>query len=102
MSTDVKSTSVFEETARCEKQSQPERQLRLDRHGLPMVPQPTSSADDPLNWNVWFRIALVMLVSGLGFIAQGAPSNAAASYRALTKSGSGERNGQLELQHHRR
>ena len=44
--------------------------LKLDKHGLPMVPQPSDHADDPLNWSRPFKIYITVLVSGLAFMAQ--------------------------------
>ena len=44
--------------------------LKLDRHGLPLVPQPSDHADDPLNWPLFHRIYIATLISLLGFVAQ--------------------------------
>ena len=44
--------------------------LKLDRYGLPLVPQPSDDPDDPLNWPKWQRIYIALLVSALGFVAQ--------------------------------
>jgi hypothetical protein len=44
--------------------------LKLDRHGLPLVPQPSDHEDDPLNWPKVYRIYIALLISLLGFIAQ--------------------------------
>lgn len=44
--------------------------LKLDRHGLPLVPQPSDHEDDPLNWPKIYRIYIALLISLLGFVAQ--------------------------------
>ena len=44
--------------------------LKLDKHGLPLVPQPSDHEDDPLNWPKIQRIYVVLLISVLGFVAQ--------------------------------
>lgn len=47
-----------------------ERPLKLDRNGLPLIPQPSDHPDDPLNWPYWGRVYIALMVSGLGFVAQ--------------------------------
>lgn len=44
--------------------------LKLDKHGLPLAPQPNNSPADPLNWPYWQKLYIVLLVSLLSFIAQ--------------------------------
>ncbi|KAH8820654.1 major facilitator superfamily domain-containing protein [Xylogone sp. PMI_703] len=44
--------------------------LKLDRSGFPMIPQPSDHKDDPLNWPIWAKIYIVLMVSGLAFISQ--------------------------------
>lgn len=44
--------------------------LKLDKHGLPLVPQPSDHADDPLNWPQWQKVYIAVLVAVLGFVAQ--------------------------------
>ncbi|GAA5972353.1 hypothetical protein JCM21900_005211 [Sporobolomyces salmonicolor] len=41
--------------------------LKLDPHGLPLVPQPTSSASDPLNWPFWLKVFITVQVGLLSF-----------------------------------
>jgi MFS family permease len=36
---------------------------RLDPHGLPLIPQPTSSSHDPLNWPTWLKWAILAQIS---------------------------------------
>lgn len=48
--------------------------LRLDRHGLPLVPQPTRFKDDPLNWPGWMKWTVLIQV---GFFAFLGPFNSA-------------------------
>ena len=44
--------------------------LKLDRHGLPLVPQPSDHKDDPLNWPKIYRIYIALLISLVAFVAQ--------------------------------
>ena len=44
--------------------------LKLDRYGLPLVPQPSDHEDDPLNWPLIHRIYIALLISLLGFVVQ--------------------------------
>ncbi|KAJ7081621.1 MFS general substrate transporter [Mycena belliarum] len=51
----------------------PERAI-LDKHGLPLIPQPSSDPSDPLNFPQWLKIAILLQVS---FIAGLGPLNQA-------------------------
>ncbi|KIY02001.1 uncharacterized protein Z520_02139 [Fonsecaea multimorphosa CBS 102226] len=42
--------------------------LKLDKHGLPLVPQPTDRKDDPLNWSPWLKFFILLQVSFLAFL----------------------------------
>ncbi|KAJ7108767.1 major facilitator superfamily domain-containing protein [Mycena epipterygia] len=42
--------------------------LALDRHGLPLVPQPTRFKDDPLNWPSWMKWAVLIQVGFFAFL----------------------------------
>jgi MFS family permease len=44
--------------------------LKLDKHGLPLVPQPSDHKDDPLNWSVWLKYWIVILMSAFTLMAQ--------------------------------
>ncbi|KAK5167587.1 uncharacterized protein LTR77_007286 [Saxophila tyrrhenica] len=44
--------------------------LKLDRHGLPLAPQPSDHPDDPLNWSIFYKIYIALLISLLGFVVQ--------------------------------
>ena len=44
--------------------------LKLDRHGLPMVPQPSDHAADPLNWSYGKKWYITFIVSMLAFVTQ--------------------------------
>ncbi|KAJ6460438.1 MFS general substrate transporter [Mycena vulgaris] len=46
--------------------------LKLDRHGLALIPQPSSDPSDPLNFPQWLKIAILLQVS---FIAGLGPLN---------------------------
>jgi MFS family permease len=44
--------------------------LKLDkRGGLPLVPQPSDHKDDPLNWPVWQKYYIVVLMSAFTLMA---------------------------------
>ena len=44
--------------------------LKLDKRGLPLVPQPSDHKDDPLNWPVWQKYYIVLLMSAFTLMAQ--------------------------------
>ena len=44
--------------------------VKLDKHGLPMVPQPSDHKDDPLNWPTWQKYYIVVLMSSFATMAQ--------------------------------
>ncbi|EJD51127.1 MFS general substrate transporter [Auricularia subglabra TFB-10046 SS5] len=50
--------------------TQVESALKLDIHGLPLVPQPTDRADDPLNWPQWLKYLILLQVSLLALLGQ--------------------------------
>ncbi|KAK5126327.1 hypothetical protein LTR85_010563 [Meristemomyces frigidus] len=41
---------------------------KLDPHGFPLRPQPTSDPLDPLNWPYWLKLAVLLQVSFLAFL----------------------------------
>ncbi|KAH8804475.1 major facilitator superfamily domain-containing protein [Xylogone sp. PMI_703] len=44
--------------------------LKLDQHGLPLVPQPSDHKDDPLNWSKWYKYYVLTLLCLLAFVVQ--------------------------------
>ena len=48
----------------------PQRPLKLDRHGLPLVPQPSDDPNDPLNFPYVLKVYIALLISLLSFTAQ--------------------------------
>ncbi|KAK2599694.1 hypothetical protein N8I77_011427 [Diaporthe amygdali] len=42
--------------------------LKLDKHGLPLVPQPSNHKDDPLNWSPAWKLAVLLQISLLALI----------------------------------
>ncbi|KAF7342631.1 MFS general substrate transporter [Mycena sanguinolenta] len=45
--------------------------MKLDKHGLSLIPQPSSDPSDPLNFPQWLKIAILVQVSalaGVGFL----------------------------------
>ncbi|KAL1840429.1 hypothetical protein VTK73DRAFT_3759 [Phialemonium thermophilum] len=51
-----------------------------DKHGLALIPQPTSFRDDPLNWPQWLKWLVLIQVSFLAFLG---PFNSAVVNPAL-------------------
>jgi hypothetical protein len=43
--------------------------LKLDHHGLPLVPQPTDDPNDPLNWSYTKKYSILAIVSILSFFS---------------------------------
>lgn len=39
--------------------------LKLDKHGFPLVPQPSEHKMDPLNWNKCLKIAVLAQISAI-------------------------------------
>ncbi|KAJ7043769.1 MFS general substrate transporter [Mycena alexandri] len=46
----------------------PEQGLKLDKTGLPLIPQPSDDASDPLNFPQWLKIAVLLQVSFLALL----------------------------------
>ncbi|KAL2272570.1 hypothetical protein FJTKL_06290 [Diaporthe vaccinii] len=46
----------------------PRPTLKLDRHGLPLVPQPSDHKDDPLNWSPALKLSVLLQVSLLAML----------------------------------
>ncbi|KAK0320264.1 hypothetical protein LTR82_008781 [Friedmanniomyces endolithicus] len=42
--------------------------LKLDKNGLPLVPQPSAHSDDPLNWSPALKLSVALQVSWLSFL----------------------------------
>jgi hypothetical protein len=42
--------------------------VKRDKHGFPLVPQPSDHKDDPLNWSTGLKLAVVLQVSWLAFL----------------------------------
>ncbi|KAK0252062.1 hypothetical protein LTS09_012856 [Friedmanniomyces endolithicus] len=42
--------------------------LKLDKNGLPLVPQPSDHSDDPLNWSPALKLSVALQVSWLAFL----------------------------------
>lgn len=66
---DVEISSVDSESKHAHSNSSQAADVRLDKRGLPLVPQPTSDPLDPLNWNLWLKILVLLQVSLLAFLA---------------------------------
>ncbi|KAJ7180796.1 MFS general substrate transporter [Mycena filopes] len=45
-----------------------EQSLKLDKTGLPLIPQPSDDASDPLNFPQWLKIAVLLQVSFLALL----------------------------------
>jgi MFS family permease len=48
--------------------------LKLDKRGLPLVPQPSDHKDDPLNWSMVQKYYIVFLMSSFTLMAQMSPA----------------------------
>ncbi|KAK6382786.1 hypothetical protein LTS17_003455 [Exophiala oligosperma] len=57
-----------EEAQQVEVEDAPTVATRLDKHGLPLVPQPTQRKDDPLNWSPMLKLFVLLQVSWLSFL----------------------------------
>ncbi|KAK4898423.1 hypothetical protein LTR27_004019 [Elasticomyces elasticus] len=44
------------------------QEIKLDKHGLPLVPQPSNHSDDPLNWSPSLKLSVALQVSWLAFV----------------------------------
>ncbi|PTB36881.1 uncharacterized protein TrAFT101_007254 [Trichoderma asperellum] len=62
------SSSPFETSSKDSKE--PVSDLKLDAHGLPLVPQPSDHKDDPLNWPYWYKCFVLALLCLLAFVVQ--------------------------------
>ncbi|PON26135.1 hypothetical protein TGAM01_v205079 [Trichoderma gamsii] len=62
------SASPFETSSKDSKE--PVSDLKLDKHGLPLVPQPSDHKDDPLNWPYWYKYFVLALLCLLAFVVQ--------------------------------
>ncbi|KAJ7504240.1 MFS general substrate transporter [Mycena galericulata] len=45
-----------------------EKGLKLDKTGLPLIPQPSDDASDPLNFPQWLKVAILLQVSFLALL----------------------------------
>lgn len=43
--------------------------LKLDKHGFPLVPQPSEHKMDPLNWSAWLKMAILVQISTISFLS---------------------------------
>ncbi|KAF2103119.1 MFS general substrate transporter [Rhizodiscina lignyota] len=59
--------------------------LKLDPHGFPLHPQPSSDPRDPLNWNKWFKLWVLFQVSLLSFLSPFTQAVINAAYIPLSK-----------------
>jgi hypothetical protein len=44
------------------------RSLKLDQHGLPLIPQPSDDPLDPLNWSQGWKWFILLQASTLAFL----------------------------------
>ncbi|KAK5170459.1 uncharacterized protein LTR77_005047 [Saxophila tyrrhenica] len=42
--------------------------VKRDQHGYPLMPQPSDSKDDPLNWSTGMKLAVALQISWLAFL----------------------------------
>lgn len=43
--------------------------VKLDKHGFPLVPQPSEHKMDPLNWSTWLKMAILIQISAISFLS---------------------------------
>lgn len=46
-----------------------EHKLKLDHHGMPLVPQPTDDPSDPLNWSYFEKMSIITMMSIMSFFS---------------------------------
>ncbi|KAH8811170.1 major facilitator superfamily domain-containing protein [Xylogone sp. PMI_703] len=59
--------------------------VKLDKHGFPLVPQPSDNPDDPLNWSSAMKLLVVLQVSWLAFLGPMAAAVANPAFVPLSK-----------------
>ncbi|KAJ9608894.1 hypothetical protein H2200_006665 [Cladophialophora chaetospira] len=59
---------IANDVEKVEVQEQATPALKLDKHGLPLLPQPTDRKDDPLNWSPALKLFVALQVSLLAFL----------------------------------
>lgn len=62
-----------------------EQRTMLDKHGLPLVPQPSDNKDDPLNWSAALKFAVLLQVSWLAFLGPMSAAVANPAFVPLSK-----------------
>ncbi|OAG36750.1 hypothetical protein AYO21_09023 [Fonsecaea monophora] len=60
-------------------------ELKLDEHGLPLVPQPTDHKADPLNWPKWYKYYVLFLLCLLAFCVQFGAGMVPAAFGVIAK-----------------
>ena len=43
--------------------------FKLDKHGFPLVPQPSEHKMDPLNWSTWLKVTILIQISAVSFLS---------------------------------
>ena len=59
--------------------------VKLDKHGFPLVPQPSDNKDDPLNWSSAMKLLVVLQVSWLAFLGPMSAAVANPAFVPLSK-----------------
>jgi hypothetical protein len=59
----------IETTARRQSEKSDVAVLKLDKHGFPLVPQPSEHKMDPLNWSTWLKVAILIQISAVSFLS---------------------------------
>lgn len=62
-----------------------EAQLKLDKHGLPLIPQPTEDPQDPLNWKPWLKLLVLIEISLLTLLSLLSASVITPTFQVLSK-----------------
>ena len=66
---DVEISSSIDSESKHVHSNSSQADVRLDKKGIPLVPQPTSDPLDPLNWSLWLKMLVLLQVSLLAFLA---------------------------------
>ena len=59
--------------------------VKLDKHGFPLSPQPSDNKDDPLNWSPTLKLLVVLQVSWLAFLGPMSAAVANPAFVPLSK-----------------
>ncbi|KAK5125644.1 hypothetical protein LTR85_011918 [Meristemomyces frigidus] len=59
--------------------------IKRDKHGLPLIPQPTEDPLDPLNWKAWIKVLVLFEVSAFTLLTLLSASMITPSFQVLSR-----------------